>query len=55
MTLPRLAPGRVHLVGHSLGGHLVGVAGREVEWLTGARLARVTGQTTHCLLSFKLH
>merc|ERR1719319_96024 len=38
-----LAPGRVHLVGHSLGGHLVGVAGREVEWLTGARLARVTG------------
>ncbi|XP_053611599.1 phospholipase A1-like [Plodia interpunctella] len=33
----------MHLIGHSLGAHVVGNAGREVENITGAKVARVTG------------
>lgn len=36
-----LSYNRVHLVGFSLGGHLVGNAGRE----TGSRVHRITGKT----------
>ncbi|GFR66356.1 pancreatic lipase-related protein [Elysia marginata] len=32
-----------HLVGHSLGAHVSGTAGKEIERLTGAKLGRITG------------
>lgn len=34
---------RIHLVGHSLGAHICGAAGREFELLTGNLLPRITG------------
>ncbi|OXA51076.1 Pancreatic lipase-related protein 2 [Folsomia candida] len=34
---------RIHLIGHSLGAHLSGVAGYHVKALTGQKVARVTG------------
>jgi len=33
----------IHLAGHSLGAHLVGIAGRSYEKATGKKVARVTG------------
>ncbi|KAH8287985.1 hypothetical protein KR044_011536 [Drosophila immigrans] len=34
---------KIHLIGHSLGAHIVGAAGRYVQQLTGKTLARITG------------
>ncbi|XP_022916093.2 lipase member H-A-like isoform X1 [Onthophagus taurus] len=33
----------VHLLGHSLGGHIVGVSGKEIFKLTGLKVRRITG------------
>lgn len=38
-----LDPNKIHLVGHSLGSHLVGKAGREFKKETGKKVGRVTG------------
>ncbi|XP_059223461.1 vitellogenin-1-like [Stomoxys calcitrans] len=38
-----LSPNRIHLVGHSLGAHIVGIAGRYYYKLTGRKIARITG------------
>ncbi|GFR59884.1 pancreatic lipase-related protein 2, partial [Elysia marginata] len=32
-----------HLVGHSLGAHVCGIAGKEIERLTGNKIGRITG------------
>lgn len=44
---------RVHLVGFSLGGHLVGNAGRE----TGSRVKRITGNyfSAHKIVIYLIH
>lgn len=34
---------KIHLIGHSLGAHICGAAGREFEFLTGMLLPRITG------------
>jgi hypothetical protein len=37
-------PGKVHLLGHSLGSHVSGVAGHEVLANTKSKVARITGK-----------
>lgn len=49
--------GRIHLIGHSLGAHISGVAGRYVYDLTSRMLDRITGNLTSNLdkiLDFKV-
>ncbi|XP_039765399.1 pancreatic triacylglycerol lipase-like isoform X2 [Pararge aegeria] len=36
-------PAKIHLVGHSLGGHIAGYAGKAFQLLTGKKIGRITG------------
>ncbi|XP_075156812.1 vitellogenin-1-like [Haematobia irritans] len=38
-----LPPDRLHIIGHSLGAHIVGIAGRYYYKLTGRKIDRITG------------
>ncbi|KAJ8710488.1 hypothetical protein PYW08_009003 [Mythimna loreyi] len=38
-----LDPSRIHLIGHSLGAHIAGFAGKEVFKRTGRKIGRITG------------
>ncbi|XP_058985344.1 pancreatic lipase-related protein 2-like [Musca domestica] len=38
-----IPPENIHLIGHSLGAHIIGSAGRYYQKLTGLKLARLTG------------
>jgi len=43
-TLIFLGIDKIHLIGHSLGAHVVGFMGKKYEELTGEKIPRITGQ-----------
>ncbi|KAJ8917665.1 hypothetical protein NQ315_005112 [Exocentrus adspersus] len=43
LTDTKIPPHNVHMVGHSLGAHIAGFAGKRVYQVTGTKISRITG------------